>query len=294
MMIDAHLHTVRRQGLPRNEAGDNYCSPEKLIEIMDSTGVDKGVLLPGVSPECRKQYSPTEDILEICAGRPDRFIPFCNIDARAEGNSPAANHSRQLTYYKDRGCKGVGELSFNLPFTHPMVLNLFEHCQACRMPVLFHIGPQIGDCYGLVDQLHLGGLEVCLKRFADLTFIGHSQPFWAEISGDLTDDDRGGYPTGPVTGGGAVPRLLREYPNLYADISANSGYNALTRDPQFGPAFAAAFHDRLLMATDTCSPKNNFQHAALLRTWKEEGKLTAEAFEDIAWRNANRILDLGL
>jgi predicted TIM-barrel fold metal-dependent hydrolase len=160
--------------------------------------------------------------------------------------------------------------------------------------VVFHVGTKLGDCYGLVDQLHLPGLEHCLARFADLTFIGHSQPFWAEISGDVTDAQRAGYPTGPVAPGGAVVRLLRDYPNLYADISASSGYNALTRDGRFGPQFAAAFHDRLLMATDTCSPGNNFQHAALLRAWKDQGKLTAEAFENIAWRNANRILDLGL
>ena len=294
MMIDTHLHTVRTHGLPRNDTGDNYCSPEQLIEIMDRTGVDKGVLLPGVSPECRKQYSPTEDILDICAAYPDRFIPFCNIDARAEGNSAAADLSRQLRYYAERGCKGVGELSFNLPFTDPLVLNLFEHCQACGLPVLFHIAPQRGGCYGLVDELHLPGIEHCLRRFPELTFIGHSQPFWAEISGDLRADQRGGYPTGPVAGDGAVPRLFRDYANLYADISANSGYNALTRDPAFGPAFAAEFADRLLMATDTCSPANDFQHAALLRRWRDEGKLTTDAFEAIAWRNANRVLGLGL
>lgn len=294
MMIDAHLHTVRRQGLPRNEAGDNYCSPEKLIEIMDATGVDKGIVLPGVSPECRRQYSTNEDILDVCAAYPERFIPFCNIDVRSEGNSPGANHSRQLTYYKEQGCRGVGELTANLPITDPMVLNFFEHCQACRMPVLFHLAPHAGGCYGLIDQLHLPGLERCLKLFPDLTFIGHSQPFWAEISGDLIETERNIYPTGPVVEGGAVPRLLRKYPNLYADISANSGYNALTRDAAFGPDFATEFHDRLLMATDTCSPKNDFQHAALLRGWKQQGLLSEDAFEDIAWRNANRILDLGL
>lgn len=294
MMIDAHLHTTRRPGLPRNEAGDTYCSPEQLIAIMDATGVDKGILLPGISPECRKQYSTNEDILDICKKYPDRFIPFCNIDVRSEGNSPGANHSRQLTYYKQHGCKGVGELTANLPITDPMVLNFFEHCQACHMPVLLHLAPQAGGCYGLIDQLHLPGLERCLKLFPDLTFIGHSQPFWAEISGDLTDAQRNGYPTGPVAPNGAVPRLLREHPNLYADISANSGYNALTRDETFGPQFAVEFHDRLLMGTDIASPKNDFQHAALLRGWKQEGKLSDDAFENIAWQNANRILDLGL
>ena len=105
MMIDAHLHTVRRQGLPRDESGDNYASPQKQIEIMDETGIDRGILLPGVSPECRKQYSTNEDILDVCADYPDRFIPFCNIDPRSESNSAASDHSRQLLYYRERAAK---------------------------------------------------------------------------------------------------------------------------------------------------------------------------------------------
>ncbi|MFP4029912.1 MAG: amidohydrolase family protein [Candidatus Brocadiia bacterium] len=294
MMIDAHLHTVRRPGVPRNKSGDNYASPGTLIEIMDDTGVDKGILLPGVSPECRKQYSTTEDVLDICREYPDRFIPFCNIDPRSESNSPDSDHSRQLMYYKEKGCKGVGEMTANLPFTDPIVLNFFDHCQKCKMPVLFHVGLQTGRCYGLVDQLHLPGLERCLKLFPDLTFIGHSQPFWSEISGDVTDGTRGGYPDGPVSPDGAVPRLLREYPNLCADISANSGYNALTRDEDFGPQFAVEFQDQLLMGTDTCSPANDFQHARLLRGWREGDKISHEAFEKISWQNANCVLDLGL
>ena len=47
--------------------------------------------------------------------------------------------------------------------------------------------------------------------------------------------------------GGVVPRLLREYDNLYADLSAHSGYNALKRDP----AFARKFLDN--SATNFCT-----------------------------------------
>ena len=88
MFIDIHLHTVRKKSLPRDEKGDNYASPEELIEMMDRTGVDKGILMPGVSPECRKQFSTVEDIMDVCEKYPDRFIPFCNIDPRAEKETP--------------------------------------------------------------------------------------------------------------------------------------------------------------------------------------------------------------
>ena len=55
MFIDAHLHTARRKGLPRNAKGSNYATPTELIAMMDRTGVDKGILLPGENPECTYQ-----------------------------------------------------------------------------------------------------------------------------------------------------------------------------------------------------------------------------------------------
>lgn len=294
MFIDCHLHARIKDGLPRNAAGDNYTTPEELIAMMDRTGVDKGVLLPGVSPECRHQITTPEDILEIAAKYPDRFIPFCNLDPRSETNSPEADFSRPLLYYKERGCKGVGELCANIPFDDPLALNLFKYCEACEMPVLFHIGPKAGGCYGLIDDLGLPRLEKCLQLFPKLVFIGHSQPFWAEISADVTEKNRNTYPPGKIIPGGAVPRLLDNYPNLYGDISAGSGYNALTRDPESGFQFMEKYQDRLLFGTDICSPKNNHRHAEFLRNSLKEGKISGKTFEKITWQNINRTLSLGL
>jgi predicted TIM-barrel fold metal-dependent hydrolase len=293
MFVDFHLHTIRARGLPR-AGGDNFATPDELIGMMDATGVDKGVLLPLVSPECRNQYSLTEDVLEVCEDYPDRFIPFCNVDPRAESNSATADLARQLDYYKSRGCKGVGEVIANLPFTDPLVLNFLAHCEACKLPVVFHIAPRSGGYYGLVDELHLPGLERCLKLFPGLILIGHSQPFWSEVDPRVTEGERNTYPGGPVAPGGTVPRLMRAYPNLHAEISAGSGYNALTRDPDFGVAFLTEFRDRLFFGTDICSPANDPKQAELLRTLHKEGKLTDEAFEKITWRNADRLLGLGL
>ena len=294
MFIDDHLHTVRIKSLPRNKEGDNYASPEELIIIMDKTGVDKGILLPGASPECSSQRSTVEDILEVCEKYPNRFIPFCNIDPRAETNSPDADLSRQLLFYKEKGCKGVGEICANLYFDEPLVQNLFKHCQKCQMPVLFHIGRQKGNSYGLIDDLHLPRLEKCLKKFPELIFIGHSQPFWAEISKDVTTENRAGYPSGKVIKGGTVPMFLRTYPNLYGDLSAGSGYNAITRNPEFGYKFLEEFQDKLFFGTDTCSPKDNHRHAEFLRNALKEKNISRQAFEKISWQNANRILKLGL
>jgi uncharacterized protein len=294
MFIDAHLHTIRFRGVPRNPQGDNFATPDELIAMMDRTGVDRGVLLPDVSPESAFQLSTCEDILEISATYPDRFIPFCNVDPRAGSNSPDADLSFHLAYYKERGCKGLGEITASLAFTDPLVRNLFGHCQRQALPVIFHIAPQARGCYGLLDGLGLPGLEQSLRDFPELVFIGHSQPFWSEISGDVTPANRNSYPTGPVTPGGTLARLLETYPNLYCGWDAGSGFNALARDPAFGYCFMETYQDRILFGTDICSPKNDHRHAEYLRQARAKGAISREAFAKIGGGNANRLLGLGL
>lgn len=295
MFIDCHLHTRIKDGLPRNDEGDNYATPAELIAMMDRTGVDKGILLPGVNPECHQQITPTEDMLEVVDKHPERFIAFCNVDPRAEDNTPDANLSRPLLYYKKRGCKGVGEICANMYFDDPYVLNLFKHCAECEMPVLFHVSPRIGVTYGLVDEVGFPRLEKCLKQFPALIFIGHSQLFWASISGDITKAEwKNSYPAGKIAAAGAVIRLLDAYPNLYGDISAGSGYNALVRDAEFGYHFMEKYQDRLLFGTDICSPKNDHRHAEYLKNALKQKKISEKTFEKISWRNVNRILKLGL
>lgn len=294
MFIDAHLHTSRRKGLPRNAAGFGYATPEELIVIMDRTCVDKGILLPSESPECIYQQGSTEDVLEVCETYPDRFYPFCNLDPRAGSNSPDADLSFQLNYYKERGCLGVGEITANLEFGDPLVQNLFRHCERCELPVVFHVAPRRYGCYGLIDAVGLSGLEASLAAFPRLVFIGHSQPFWAEISGDVTIENRNGRPAGPVVPGGTVPRLMETYPNLYCGWDAGSGYNGLTRDPEFGWSFMERFSARILFGTDICDPSDNHRHAEYLRTSHADGRISDIAFENISWRTANRLFGLGI
>jgi predicted TIM-barrel fold metal-dependent hydrolase len=44
--------------------------------------------------------------------------------------------------------------------------------------------------------------------------------------------------------------MLRTYPNLYCDLSAGSGLNALQRDVEFAKEFIFEFQDRLLFGRD--------------------------------------------
>ena len=74
-----------------------------------------------------------------------------------------------------------------------------------------------------------------LKAYPRTKFIGHADAFWANISADYHEQEA--YPTGPIIPGGMTDKLLSDYPNLFADTSANSANNALSRDPAFTAAF---------------------------------------------------------
>jgi len=292
MLIDIHTHVTPSQTVTRSD-GTTYCTPEVLLSKLDEAGIDKAVLLPMPIPEGNHRHVSSEEVMEIAARYPDRFIPFCNLDPRAIDNSPDSDFMPHLEYYKAAGCKGVGEMTANLAFDDPLVENLLRQCEAAEMPILFHIGPRFGKCYGLVDDLGLPKLEGTLRKFPNLIVIGHSQPFWSEISADVTVETRNTYPKGKVTPG-RVPELLRKHGNLYGDLSAGSGFNAVNRDPEFGYRFLEEFQDRLLFGTDICAPQNDTPLVRLLNAAVEEGRISRVAFEKIAWRNADRILGLGI
>ena len=293
MLIDMHVH-CRRAYLPfvQSRKTKSFTTPDELLRMMDAARIDKAVLLPLMSPECRWSYVTPEETLEIAALHPGRFMPFCNLDARMVGNSPKADFLPILQYYKDAGCKGVGEYTANLPFDDPLTLNLFRQIAEVGLPLLFHIGPTRGNCYGCYDEKGLPRLEKALKAVPGLNLIGHSQPFWAEI-GQVTEETRKGYPKGKIKPGRLVT-LMRRYPNLWGDLSAGSGHNAISRDPKFGCKFLEEFQDRLFFGTDICACGQVLPQVPYFRKLKSKTLISPEAFEKITWKNANRLLGLGL
>jgi len=81
-----------------------------------------------------------------------------------------------------------------------------------------------------------------LKAFPKTTFIGHADAFWANVSADYHNE--AAYPSGPIARGGITDRLLGDYPNLYGDLSANSGNNMLSRDAEFTRDFLRRHQDK--------------------------------------------------
>lgn len=166
--IDIHVHTMAYKGLERF-GGGTYASPEEIREIYSQIGVSKGVILPGVNPDCAFQ-----------------------------------------------------------------------------------------------------------------------------VQSDVTGENRNGYPKGPVKPGRVV-ELMRKYPNLCGDLSARSGYNAVTRDPDFGYAFIEEFQDRLYYGTDICDPRNITNPMLKLSSWLDEaaekGKISETAYRKVSYENALELLE---
>jgi len=290
MFIDIHVHTRRIPGPPRAN-GTTYATPDELIRQFDDLGIERAALLRAVSPECGYVSESDQEVLDICRAHGGRFIPFCNVDPRAMTNSPDAPLGDILRFYRDRGCKGVGEVTANLPFLDPLVQNLFRHVEEVGLPLTFHVAPQIGGVYGLYDDPGLPQLAESLERFPKLRFLGHSQPFWAEIAALRDPKDRHGYPNYPVEAEGAVPGLMRRHPNLLGDLSAGSGHNALARDPEYAVGFLNEFQDRLFFGTDICAPFQECPLPGFLLGLRDEGKISEEVFRKIARENAIRLLE---
>lgn len=293
MLIDLHVHCCRpRHPSMRRAGGSIYPSPERLIAMLDAAGISRAVVMAGVSPECRYTVVPTEEIVSICGERPDRLVPFANLDPRWLTNSASADFRPLLRGFREMGGRGIGEYVPNLPFDDPLNMNLFAQVEEMGLPLTFHIGSHIGGCYGLFDEPGLPRLERALMAFPKLTFIGHSQPFWAEIGANvISGGARIGYPEGKVTPGRLV-ELLRKYSNLHADLSARSGYNAITRDLDFGLAFLEEFQERLFFATDIANDPQELPIVPFFADLRAKGRISTEAWEKIAWRNAERVLGL--
>ena len=293
MFIDIHVHTRLPDMLPTRIGGAlTYTSPDLLIERYDRLAIEKAVLLPGVSPECAYVPQSNEEIIRISRQYKGRFIPFCNIDPRAMTNSSDAPLGHLLEHYKKLGCKGVGEVTANLPISAPRVQNLFKCCEACEMPLTFHLTARIGRIYGLYDDPGLPQLELSLQRFPNLKFFAHSQTFWAEMGKLETPADRYGYPNYEIKEEGVVPRLFRRYENLYGDLSAGSGCNAVKRDREYGIAFMNEFQDRLFFGTDICAPGTPTPLVDYLLELRSSKEISETVFNKIARENAVRILDL--
>lgn len=227
-LIDFHLHINHRNR-----------SLEDTIKHMDATGTDRAVILPLETGEGGVVLK-SDAVLEAHRKYPDRIIPFCQCDVR-QPDSPD-----RIRRYRELGCRGVGEQKEHVSFGDRRIENLIALCDELNWPIVIHFQDgKNGYNQGMADHL-----EAYLKRYRRVRIIGHAQTWWANISAEVPPPDKTLYPTGPLKPGGLLDRLLGQYPNLHADLSAGSGYNALTRDEEFTAGFFERHWKQLLFGSD--------------------------------------------
>ena len=311
--IDIHAHCTEFALPPMYKRPVKpLCEKDDLVFFYDNINVEKGVILALCNPENFIGGMTTEAILRTCAKAPDRFIPSvaidprCGVAARGTVNCPFTDFESIFKYYRDKGCKVCGEVCANLHFIDPIMQNYFKGVEAAGLPLDFHLAANKDWKYGIIDEPGLPELELCLQRFPKLRFFGHSQSFWCEIGEYNTWDERTQYPSGPVKNG-RIPELMRKYPNLYCDISAGSGNNALARDLDHAGRFLTEFQDRILFGIDICAPQHFIDYASpekrpdgkwynewgeTLRTLLRTGRITPAIYRKVCRENAIRELGL--
>jgi predicted TIM-barrel fold metal-dependent hydrolase len=272
-MIDFHVHmgNLHREGYPKRPP----LTVHQLVDRMNREGIELGVLLPLESPEGGWGYFLTEEAVAARDLYADRLITFCCVDPRY----PYA--AKFIDYHvREHDCRGFGEHVNGLVFDDPLNKALYAKCDELGLPLVFEICREY-----CADEAGLPRLERCLREFRNVKFVGHGPAFWSAIS---AADPRRGYPKGPIQPGGAVDRLLAEYDNLYADLSAGSGYNAMTRDPDFTRGFIERHARKLLFGTDIVGVGDKLP----IVPWMKTLDAPPEVREAIASGNARRLLGL--
>lgn len=252
MIIDAHNHP--------DWHGHDLAA---YLANMDRYGIDKTWLLSWEAPA--DEYDPVyfrycpqinntgpisfARCLHYKEQAPDRFVLGYAPDPRRP-EAIDLLHSAIEIYH----VKVYGELKLRMMYDNPDALRMYRYCGERGLPVTVHLDYEFdtGSRYPRPNWWYGGPIEAferAVRACPETTFLGHAPGFWAHISGD-DQFDKTSYPKGPVTPGGKVLSMLRELPNLCADLSAGSGLNALKRDPEFGRDFILEFQDRLLYARD--------------------------------------------
>lgn len=148
----------------------------------------------------------------------------------------------EIEKYLKKGAVIIGELKFGIDCDAPAMQKIYELAAAYDVPLLMHWQYKMYN-YGF-DRFYK-----MLEKFPKTTFIGHAQTWQANIDKNYTNPANL-YPKGPITAGGLTERYLRDYPNMYGDLSAGSGLNTLHRDDDFTRDFFTRHQDKLMFGSD--------------------------------------------
>jgi len=265
--------------------------PAGNVAHLDGAGVTKANLLT--------RGAALEQVKAVQSIAPGRFTWFNSYDV----TKPEAEQA--LSQAVKDGAQGFGEMKFHVAADGPELRRMFALAADLRVPILIH--------FQEVDHVPNEGtwstgfartFESMLKAYPKTTFIGHADAFWANVSADYHNE--AAYPTGPIARGGVTDKWLADYPNLYGDLSANSGNNAMSRDPEFTAGFLKRHQDKLFFGSDcACADghgagvSQNNNPAASRMAGKCVARETLgllkrssspDVFQKIVWGNVHKLL----
>lgn len=241
-IIDIHQH-LHYSGRP----------DDVLLAHQRAMGVTTTILLPagrpvktasthdGVSNGLQAEAFGNEACYEFARAHPREYLFGANEVPDLDGAIP------EIEKYLKLGAVLIAESKFGVECDSPAMQSIYQLAQAYRAPVLMHWQAGMYN-YGFARFHHM------LAKYPRVNFIGHAQTWWANVDQKNVDDPNHLYPTGPITPGGLTEKYLADYPNMFGDLSAGSGLNALTRDPSFTPGFFERHQDKLLYGSDCNDP----------------------------------------
>lgn len=285
--IDMHLHSTLNDVTQNNNM--LISTAKEMKQHLNALSIYKAVLMSSGETDGDIIGTTNNDLYEIVKQMPETYSFMCNLDFK-----DIETVYDRLYKYKQLGAIGIGEIMINLRLDDKFLQEIFASAEKLDLPVTFHMSPEVGFSYGVVDLPRLPLLEQTLQQYPKCKFLGHSQAFWIEISADAPNDkhSRNQWGKGKVISGGRLPELFEKYDNLYGDLSANSGGCAIMRDEDFGIKFLERFSDRLFFASDMVNTKMEFPLGKWLDDMYENGKLSLSAYENICYKNAQRIFKL--
>ena len=293
------LPALLRQGAPKDDWGSPVFDlhthmrrePAATLAHLDGVGITKANLLT--------RGAVVEQVRAHQTAAPNRFIWFSSYDVA----KPDAE--QVLTQAVKDGAQGLGEMKFHVAADGPEYRRIYALAAELRVPILIHF--QEVDHFeneGTWATGYAKTFESILKAYPKTTFIGHADAFWANVSADYHNE--AAYPSGPIARGGVTDKWLGDYANLFGDLAANSGNNAMSRDAAFTADFLKRHQDKLLFGSDcSCSDgrgggisQNNNPAAA-----RVAGKCVAretltllrkstspDVFNKLAWGNVHTLL----
>jgi predicted TIM-barrel fold metal-dependent hydrolase len=224
-IVDCHHHLRR--------------TPEANIVHLDGCGVSNANILA--------RENSAEQIEAIRTKYPGRILGWF---ASADITKPDAESL--LTKAVKSGAAGFGEIKFHVEAAGPELRRMYALAAELNVPILIHFQEVPHTPTEGVFSTGFRNFEAMLKAYPKTRFIGHADAFWANISADYANESA--YPSGKIKPGGVTDKLLGDYANLYGDLSANSGNNALSRDPEFTGGFLKRHQDKLIFGSDcSCS-----------------------------------------